>query len=128
MRYTTIEPSGWRDCMRRWGMAGAAGLSIISTLWGALAATSDDPPPDWAFVIYQKADDEPAPPALVTVPGSKLQIPSKALDDRFDVPDWFPEDHAQPPGVVLHGHAPTLTACSYCHLPTGVGNPEDAAI
>ena len=50
------------------------------------------------------------------------------LDDRYNVPDWFPQDHAKPPNVVLHGRAPALSACGYCHLPTGVGGPEDAVI
>jgi cytochrome c553 len=112
---------------RSWA-AGAVGLTSIFLLWGDLAAaTLDDPPPDWAFVIYQKPDDAP-PPAQVTVPGSTLQVTPKAADDPFDVPDWFPEDHPQLPGIVSHGHAPDLMACSYCHLATGVGSPEDTAV
>jgi len=109
-------------------MAGAAGLASFLALTGALAATRDDPPPDWAFVIFQNGDEAAPPPALVTVPGSKLSVTPKAADDPFDVPDWFPEDHPQLPGVVVHGHAPDLKACSYCHLATGVGSPEDAAV
>lgn len=114
--------------MFRSGMAAAAGVTVLLAMWGAPAATMpDDPPPDWAFVIEQKPDDAP-PPAQVTVPGSKLQLTPKAADDPFDVPDWFPEDHPKLPNVVLHGHAPDLMACSYCHLATGVGSPEDTAV
>ncbi len=104
----------------------AAGLAASILLCGA-AAPANDPPPDWAFVIRRDAHDPP-PPGLVTVPGSKLRVTQAEADDRFNVPDWFPEDHAKPPAVVLHGHAPALVACSYCHLPTGVGSPEDAVI
>ncbi|MEI9988115.1 MAG: c-type cytochrome [Aliidongia sp.] len=103
-------------------------MTAVVTLCGALAATPDDPPPDWAFVIYQKPDDATPPPALVTVPGAKLSVTPKAADDPFDVPDWFPDDHPQLPSVVQHGHAPDLIACSYCHLATGVGSPEDTAV
>ncbi len=109
-------------------VAGAAGLTAIFALCGALAATpADDPPPDWAFVVEQKPAEAP-PPAQVTVPGSTLSVTPKAADDPFDVPDWFPQDHPPLPSVVQHGHAPDLMACSYCHLATGVGSPEDAAV
>ena len=105
----------------------AASLAASVLLCGA-AAPASDPPPNWAFVIWQKSNDPQPPPGLVGVPGSKLKVTREKLDDQFDVPDWFPQDHAKPPAVVLHGHAPALTACSYCHLPTGVGSPEDAVI
>jgi cytochrome c553 len=111
--------------MRRWRIA--AGLVAGFILCGA-AAPSNDPPPDWAFVIFHKTDDATPPPKLVTVPGSKLTVTLKASDDRFAVPDWFPQEHAKPPAVVLHGRAPDLWACSYCHRTTGTGGPENAVI
>jgi cytochrome c553 len=118
--------------MRRWWAIGAAGVAASVILCGAsapnLAAPSGDPPPDWAFVIFRKAKATVPQPKLVTVPGSRLHVTPKSVDDRFNIPDWFPADHAKPPEVVLHGHAPNLWACGYCHLPTGVGGPEDAVI
>ena len=105
----------------------AAGLAASILLCGA-GVPANDPPPSWAFVILQKSHDARPPTGLATLPGSKLRVTQEKLDDRFDVPDWFPEDHAKPPAVVLHGRAPALSACGYCHLPTGVGSPEDAVI
>jgi cytochrome c553 len=52
----------------------------------------------------------------------------KALNDPFAGADWFPEDHPTMPEVVAHGHRPRLWACSYCHGPTGVGDPASAAL
>lgn len=90
------------------------------------AAPMADPPPAWAYVIYQ-----PGPPpkdASITVPGSKLHLMAKKLDDPFFAADWFPEDHPQMPTVVARGHAPKLWSCSFCHSPAGVGGSDSAAI
>lgn len=92
-------------------------------------ATSDsDPPPDWAFVAIVSAIDA-QPNGHVTVPGSSLHLGAggKGNDDFYGT-DWFPQDHAPMPDVVAHGRPPQLPACVECHLPSGVGGPESAAI
>ncbi|HVP85472.1 MAG TPA: c-type cytochrome [Rhizomicrobium sp.] len=112
--------------LRRWG-TGVAGIVAIALLGGAAVAPKDDPPPDWAFVVFQPSKDPPVK-GDVTVPGSKLHVAAKVLDDPSNEPDWFAEDHPTMPSVVAHGHAPKLWGCAYCHLPTGIGGPESAVI
>jgi cytochrome c553 len=90
------------------------------------AAPKDDPPPAWAYVIYQPG---PSPKdTLITVPGSKLHLMAKKLEDPFFAVDWFAEDHPQMPPVVARGHAPKLWSCSFCHSPAGVGGSDSAVI
>lgn len=102
-----------------WAIAAAVFVSCA-------AAPQDDPPPSWAYVIYQPG---PSPKdALITVPGSKLHMMAKKLDDPFFAADWFPEDHPQMPTVVARGHAPKLWACSFCHSPAGIGGSDSAVI
>ncbi|MEO7965783.1 MAG: c-type cytochrome [Gemmatimonadaceae bacterium] len=48
--------------------------------------------------------------------------------DRFSIPDWYPASHAPTPHVVSHDRNPALFACGYCHLPDGVGRPENAML
>lgn len=94
----------------------------------AFAASHGDPLPDWAFVAIGSELDA-APTGDVSVPESPLQLPvdGKSNADFYGT-DWFPQDHAPMPDVVAHGRPPTLPACVECHLPSGVGGPESAAV
>jgi cytochrome c553 len=114
--------------MRKTGFAAAAAAAALLVSWTVPAAPKNDPPPPWAFILLHKESD-PAPASkLITVPGSALYVTQKVIDDPFADTDWFPEDHPPMPGVVAHGRRPKLLACSYCHLPTGVGDPASAAL
>jgi hypothetical protein len=44
----------------------------------------------------------------------------------FVAPDWWPRDHPAMPQIVAHGRGKAWP-CAHCHLPTGLGRPEDAA-
>jgi len=44
------------------------------------------------------------------------------------VPDWHPADHPAMPEIVSHGRKPDVFACGYCHLPNGLGRPENASL
>ena len=93
---------------------------------------SRPPPPPWAYVV------DPALPAGATVPpesrtpervpGSTRSFTALQLDDNYLAPDWFPGDHPAMPKVVAHGRAPDVAACGHCHLPTGLGRPENASL
>ena len=48
--------------------------------------------------------------------------------DSFNVPDWHPEEHPAMPDVVEHGRKPSVRGCGYCHLPNGLGRPENASL
>ena len=118
--------------------------SLAAILCGALCAgagaqVAHEPPPVWAFAVDPPSEQltTPAPgpaPALAAddtpryVPGSAAAFTLAQIDDLFNVPDWHPSDHAAMPEVVSRGSAPELFACGYCHLPNGLGRPENASL
>jgi cytochrome c553 len=93
-------------------------------------ASADSPgPPPWAFAI-DPAWDQPVPAGgpLLHVPNSKAGYTRAQIANGFAVPDWHPSDHPPMPPVVAHGRKPNILACGYCHLPTGLGRPENASL
>jgi cytochrome c553 len=103
-------------------IAAAAALSAAA----AVAFAADNP--DWAY-------PETPPPqqqdntAMKSVPGSSKQYTQAQVDDPFNPPDWFPDDHPPMPQIVAHGGAkPAGRACAQCHLPSGDGHPESASL
>lgn len=86
-------------------------------------------PPPWAFPLETpniplKEDDG----ALLHVPGSRFAFTLTQIRDLFSVPDWHPEEHPKMPPVVAHGEPPDRRACGYCHLPNGLGRPENSSL
>lgn len=86
-------------------------------------------PPPWAYPIDTpniplKDDDG----ALLHVPGSTVAFTLTQVRDLFNVPDWHPEGHPPMPAVVAHGKPPDRRACGYCHLPNGLGRPENSSL
>jgi cytochrome c553 len=98
-------------------------------LAGAAAAQSNIPP-IWAYPVAAQS----APPAkpdnavMKNLPGSKAHFTEAGVNDRFNIPDWYPGDHPPTPEVVAHGRKPNVFACGYCHLPNGQGRPENASL
>lgn len=92
-------------------------------------AVSAAEPPSWAFPVappdLPRSVDDGTPK---TVPGSSRSYTQKQIDDNFNAPDWFPDDHAPMPAIVAHGSAPDVPACAKCHLASGLGHPESAAL
>ncbi|MGH8288066.1 MAG: c-type cytochrome [Steroidobacteraceae bacterium] len=114
--------------MRKTGFATAVAVAALSVSCAALGAPKSDPPPRWAFMLLHEESDPTPASKPITVPGSALHMTEKAIDDPFAGADWFAEDHPAMPEVVAKGHRPHLWACSYCHGPTGVGDPASAAL
>jgi cytochrome c553 len=84
--------------------------------------------PEWAY---------PANPTLAplddTVPrhlaDSTKAYTQAQIDDGFNPPDWYPQDHPPMPDVVAHGRkAANARACAMCHLTSGAGQPESALL
>ena len=83
---------------------------------------------DWAY--------PPTPPrepldnkVLKSVPGSSKKYTQAQIDDPFNPPDWFPDEHPPMPAVVaLGGAKPNGRACAQCHLPSGDGHPESTSL
>jgi len=104
-------------------------LGISGLLLGG-AALAQGALPYWAYPVPKPG---PAPAmldnsALKTLPGTKARFTEAGVNDRFNVPDWYPKDHPLAPPIVLHGRKPNVFACGYCHLPNGQGRPENASL
>jgi cytochrome c553 len=82
--------------------------------------------PDWAYPPTPK----PAPLDNVVqkqMPGSARKYTQAQIDDGFNPPDWFPDEHPPMPEIVAIGRKPAR-ACALCHLPTGDGHPESSSL
>jgi len=123
-----------RLLLRRFVTLGcAAGLSVASTLGQNTGGGGDEmkvKPPSWAYPLgasapqaFRKEDGKP-----LQAEGSKLSYTRAEIADLMRVADWFPEAHPAMPGIVAKGRAPGVYACAYCHLPNGLGRPENASI
>src|SRR6267142_1812067 len=104
--------------MRKWFWA-----SLILCL-PAIAGAADAPP-DWAYPATPQGYKPPADNGQAKhVSGSTKAYTKKDIDDFFNPPDWFPNEHPAMPNLVQHGKQPIVHACDQCHLSTGVGHPE----
>jgi cytochrome c553 len=83
--------------------------------------------PAWAFLVADKdqppAEDENVPKHI---PGSTRTYTQAQIDDLFNPPDWFPDEHSPLPAVVARGSGKDVRACGSCHLMSGNGHPESA--
>ncbi len=107
---------------------------VVAALTGALMAATGTAgrcaePPAWAYTVnppgLQPAPDDGSPRR---VPGSTAEFTLTQLRDLFNVPDWYPDDHPSMPDAVAHGSKPSAFACAFCHLPNGLGRPENASL
>jgi cytochrome c553 len=106
-------------------LLGLSGLLLAS---GALAQGRL---PYWAYPVPTSkpgAAPKPDNTVLKSLPGAKKRFTEAGVNDRFNVPDWYPQDHPVAPTIVLHGRKPHVFACGYCHLPNGQGRPENASL
>jgi cytochrome c553 len=80
----------------------------------------------WAYPVPDKnppASEDKGPKKL---PGSTRSYTQAQIDDQFNPPDWFPEQHAPLPRIVAKGAQ--AQACGSCHLMSGMGHPESATL
>jgi cytochrome c553 len=82
---------------------------------------------DWAYPVTPRPESLDNL-ALKQVPGSTRAYTQAQIDDPFDPPDWFPDEHPPLPSVVARGNKPGVRACAQCHLPSGDGHPESASL
>ena len=112
--------------MRKYGII----LALSGLALGSAALAAEQGAPIWAYPVPQvmPAPSKPDDTVQKKVPGSKAHFTEAGVNDRFNVPDWFPKDHPPLPDVVAHGRKPQVFACGYCHLPNGQGRPENAPL
>jgi cytochrome c553 len=80
----------------------------------------------WAFPV-KNGDLMPEAEGPKQIPGSAKTYTLKEIEDLSNPPDWFPSEHPPAPSIVQHGHGDAL-ACGACHLMSGEGHPESAAL
>ncbi len=103
------------------------GLALPSVR--TLAQQAAEALPRWAFTPRAPVAPQAAPLDDTTplhVPGSTAGYTAKYIADLSTVTDWFPDSHPKMPEVVESGHKPGGFACAHCHLPNGLGGPENA--
>ena len=61
-------------------------------------------------------------------PVSNAAFSLTQIRDLFAAPDWHPNDHPAMPEIVSHGRKPGVFACGFCHLPNGLGRPENSSL
>jgi cytochrome c553 len=104
-------------------------LLLVATgiaAFGMIAAAAD--PPAWAYPRVPsdiRVDPDDGRPR--TVPGSSRTFTLTEIRNFFAPPDWH-DDHPPMPGIVGQGRPPMGFACGYCHLPNGIGKPENARV
>jgi len=82
---------------------------------------------DWAYPVTPRP--EPLDTlVLKQVPGSERAYTQAQIDDAFNPPDWFPDEHPTMPPIVARGEKPAVRACALCHLPSGDGHPESSSL
>jgi cytochrome c553 len=104
---------------------------------------ASDPPAPWAYGFATLPPLPGTPPAAPAgrgvapaapdteqhaVPGSTVKMTRQQIGNRFNIGDWFPDDHPKLPYVVQYGKAPDVWACGLCHLVNGKGRPENASV
>lgn len=106
-------------------MQKTAALALMLAVAGTAHAADK---PDWAY------PPQPKPPVFDAVqphdlPGSNKHYTRAEVNDRFNPPDWYPDEHPPMPHAVAYGGPrPAAPACALCHLPSGDGHPESASI
>ncbi|MFA6114000.1 MAG: c-type cytochrome [Sphingomonas sp.] len=109
-------------------------FALVACVLAAAVARADAPvdagPPVWAYPGNVPGAAQPPQDAdeKLRVPDSTVSFARKELRNLFAVPDWYPGDHPAMPDVVVHGRAPGVRACGFCHLPSGDGRPENAPL
>ena len=110
--------------------------TLLVTLSLFLAPVFAAQPPDsrwkdgmdlsWAFPA--PSPDFPAEDlsAVKHVPGSSKSYTQGQIDDIYNPPDWFPDEHMPFPKVVAKGEGKATPGCASCHLASGSGHPESA--
>ena len=82
----------------------------------------------WAFPGEGAATPEPAAATVQHLPDTDAAFTQGQIDDLFHVVDWRPAGHPAAPAAATAGKQPDVMACGYCHLLTGLGRPENAAL
>ena len=109
--------------------AGVLPFAFLAAVTAGTLVAAAEPPPPWAFAVNPPGA-QPAPDdgTAKHVPDSTAAFTLKEIKDLYNVPDWHPDNHPPMPDVVAHGPRPGVFACGFCHLPNGLGRPENSSL
>src|SRR5690242_11855724 len=114
---------------RRASMRRAMLLAIVMGSFNSLCVNADEAPPPWAFAVNPPGAQSPADDGVPRrIPGSPVAFTLGQLRDLYHVPDWHPDNHPPMPDIVAYGRKPAVFACGFCHLPNGLGRPENSSL
>ena len=82
----------------------------------------------WAYPVAAPGAQREDDGSVRHVPGSTAGYTQVQIDDPYNPPDWFPDDHPPMPMVVAHGRRPAVRGCAHCHLANGNGHPESSSL
>jgi cytochrome c553 len=80
----------------------------------------------WAYPVPDKNPPKAPPDGPKKLQGSNRTYTQAQIDDQFNPPDWYPEEHGALPRLVRQGVQ--AQACGSCHLMSGHGHPESATL
>jgi len=102
---------------------------LLAIAFVALADTPTQSTPYWAYAVNPDTPPASHPDNKPRrVPNSDAAFTVAQTQDLFSPPDWHPSEHPAMPEIVSRGKKPDLYACGYCHLPNGLGRPENASL
>ena len=89
-------------------------LDGMDLSWAFPSPSPDFPPEDNSKVKH--------------LPGSTREYTQGQIDDIYNPPDWYPDEHQPYPKVVAKGEGQATPGCASCHLASGSGHPESATL
>ena len=101
-----------------------AGIALLTIAVGAQGQAGKNL--TWAYPTPDKAPPGAADAGPKKLAGSSRSYTQVQIDDQFNPPDWFPNEHGPLPKVVKTGIQ--AQACGSCHLMSGMGHPESAQL
>lgn len=103
-------------------------LLIVSSLLTTVGG-QEAPAPAWAYPVMDPGFQRPPDDGRKhRVPGSDREFTLTEINDAFNPPDWYPNEHPPMPQTVAHGRKPDVRACGQCHMPHGLGHPESSGL
>jgi len=89
--------------MRNVVWVAAFGLLFVPAFGGEPPQQGNSMDLTWAFPVPDKDFPPEDNSAVRKVPGSAKSYTQGQVDDLYNPPDWFPEEHGPMPQVVQHG-------------------------
>ena len=126
-----MKPAHSSQILRAFLACFFASLVFIASAQNPATPAATPSLPDWAYAASGPSRPEaPAPsPDIRTEPDSKASgWTIQQINDLFFVSDWYPETHPAMPPIVAQGRKPQIGACGHCHLPNGLGRPENESV